>query len=156
LIIHGYWQRRGTRWGRPFRNDRLASLKEHKQVGCPVEINVYDGSFVFVRNGIEGLDQIDSVVEVAIRLAAHERSAVVVFVDIGAAIEVRVDRDVCKPALAIVPEPRVGPTIAVAILGTNLTAEGPQRHGRGCGARHGAQATQQRTKRPSWHRPTSL
>ena len=81
-------------WGnqmRPLRKDRLAALKEHEQVGRAVEVDVYDGTCMFARRGVEFLDEIDTVVEVAIRLAADECATFVVLVNIRSAVEVRID-----------------------------------------------------------------
>src|SRR5712692_4912819 len=101
---------------RPFQEDRLASLKEHKQVGRAVEVDVYDGTRVFARRGIEFLDEVDAVVEVAIQLASYEGATFVVLVNIRSAVEVRIDRHFGEPAEAIVDVPDVGPSVAVPIL----------------------------------------
>jgi hypothetical protein len=133
-------------WGnqmRPLRKDGLAALEEHEQVGRPVEVDVYDGPCMFARGGVEFLDEIDTVVEVAIGLAAYERTMFVVLLNIRSAIEVGIDGHLRELALTIVHAPDVGPSVVVLIFGADVTAGWPQRHGRGRRARQGAQADHQ-------------
>jgi hypothetical protein len=105
----------------PLRKDRQALAKEDKQIGGAVEVDVDNGTNRFVRRGIKVLDEIDSVIEVAVRLAAHERALFVILLDIGSAVEVRVDRDVGELPLAIVGMPDIGPAVAVLILAADVT-----------------------------------
>jgi hypothetical protein len=66
----------------PLREDRLVFLKEDQQIGRAVEVDVDDGAHMFARRSVEFLDQIDSIVEVAVRLAAYEATTFVVLVNI--------------------------------------------------------------------------
>jgi len=106
---------------RPFRKDRAAVLKEHQQVGTAVGIDVYDGSYIFVGSGIEFLDQIDAVVEIAVRVAAHECAVLVMLVHIGPAVEIRINRDVGELALAIVGAPDIGAPVPVLIRAADVS-----------------------------------
>ena len=83
-------------WGvqmHPFRKNGLAASKEDEQIGRSVEVDVYEGPCMFARRGIELLDEIDPVVEVAIRLAPHEGATFEILVDVGSAVEVAIDDD---------------------------------------------------------------
>jgi len=104
---------------RPLRKDGLAALEEHEQVGRPVEVDVYDGACMFTRRRIEFLDEIDAVIEVAVRLAAYECTTFVVLVNIRSAIEVAIDGHLSELALTIVHAPDVRPSVAVLIRGAD-------------------------------------
>ena len=83
-------------WGvqmHPFRKNGLAASKEDEQIGRAVEVDVYEGPCMFARRGIELLDEIDPVVEVAIGLAPYEGAMFEILVDIGPAVEVGIDDD---------------------------------------------------------------
>jgi len=110
---------------RPLRKNRPAALKEDKQVGDAVEVDVYDGALFFVRRGVEFLDQIDTVVEVAIRLAADEGVTIVVLVNIRAAVEVRVDRPFGQLALPILLAPDVDSPVPVLPPGADAARGWP-------------------------------
>jgi len=109
----------------PFRKDRLTALKEDEQVGRAVVINVLDRTHAFVRRGVEFLDKIDLVVEVAIRLSVYEYTTFVVLVNIRSVIEVGIDGDLAELALTIVHAPDVGPAVAVPILGADGAGSWP-------------------------------
>jgi hypothetical protein len=100
----------------PRRKDCLAALKEDEQVGGAVVINVLDNSRLLVRRRVELLDEIDTVVKVAIRLSAYEYPALVVLANVRSAIEVGIDGHFGELAVTIVQAPDVGPTVAVPIL----------------------------------------
>jgi len=104
---------------RPLLIDRSAALEQDEQVGRAVEVDVLDGTHVLVRRGLELLDEIDTVVEVAIRLAPYEFATFVILEHVGAAVEVGVDGDLNELALAIVRTPDIRASIAVQILGAN-------------------------------------
>jgi len=93
-------------------------LKEHKQVGCAVVVDVLDHSHLLVRRVVELLDEIYTVVEVAIRLSSCEGTIFVVLVNIRSAVEVGIDRHFGEPTLTIVRAPEVGPAVSIPILGT--------------------------------------
>jgi hypothetical protein len=102
----------------PFRKDCLTALEEDEQVGRAVVVNVLDRTHTLVRRGVEFLDKVDLVVEVAIRLSAYEYITFVVLVNIRSAIEVGIEGHFAKLALRIVRAPDVGPAVAVPILDT--------------------------------------
>jgi hypothetical protein len=110
---------------RPLRKDGLAALKEHEQVGRPVEVDVFDSTYGFARSGVEFLDQIDTIVEIAVGLAPHQGTTFVVLLHIRSAIEVGIDSHPGELALTIVDAPDVGPSIVVLIVSVDVTA-GPQ------------------------------
>ena len=109
----------------PLRKDGLAALEEHEQVGRPVEVDVYDGPCMFARRGVEFLDEIDSIVEVAVRLAAYECTTFVVLVNIRSAIEVGIDDHFGDLALTIVHAPDIRLAVAVPILGAGRAGAWP-------------------------------
>ena len=109
----------------PFRKDCLTALKEDEQVGRSVVVNVLDGTHASVRRGVEFLDKIDLVVEVAIRLSAYEYTTFVVLVNICSAIEVGIDGDIGELALTIVHAPDVGPAVAIPILSAGRAGTWP-------------------------------
>src|SRR5438128_10886125 len=90
---------------RSLRENRAAVLEEDQQVGGAVVIHVDYGTHLLARRRIELLYNIDAVVEVAIHLAAHEGAALVIFVNIRSAVEVRVDGDLGQLVLTIVRPP---------------------------------------------------
>ena len=48
---------------RPLRKDLPAAAKEDEQIGPAVEIDIQNGPHLFVRRGIEFLDEIDAVID---------------------------------------------------------------------------------------------
>ena len=96
-------------------------MKEYQQVGRTVGVDVDHGSYMFVRCGIEFLDKIDAIVEIAVRVAAHERAVFVVLVHIRPAVEIGVNRDVGELALAIVGTPDVWASVAVLIRAADVS-----------------------------------
>jgi hypothetical protein len=123
-IVRCAWRdpgiRRGTNRGgsplRPRRKDRVAPLKEDEQVGGAVIVKVLDNSRLLVRRIVELLDEIDTVVKVAIRFSAYEYTAFVVLANVRSAIEVGIDGHFGELAVTIVQAPDVGPAVAVPIL----------------------------------------
>src|SRR4029077_20345861 len=102
--------------------DGLAALEEHEQVGRPVEVDVDDGPLMFARRRIEFLDEIDAVIEVAVRFAAYECTTFVVLLNIRSAIEVGIDGHLGELSLTVVLAPDIGPPVAVQIFGADLSA----------------------------------
>src|SRR5580704_11989329 len=113
---------------RPLAKDGLTALKEDQEVGGAIVVDVLNGTHPFARGGIEFLDQIDLVVEVAVRLATHEKATFVVLVNIRSAVEIGIDGYLRELAVTIVGAPDVGASVAVMILRADV-AGGPQRHG---------------------------
>jgi hypothetical protein len=136
---------------RPLAKDGLTTLKEDQQVGGSIVVDVLDGTHPFARRGIEFLDEIDTVVEVAVRLATHEGATFVILVNIGSAVEIGIEGHLGELAVTIVGAPDVGPSVAVMILRADV-AGWPQRRGRGRNTCEGAQAHYKRAKGPLFHR----
>ena len=76
---------------RPLAKDGLTALKQDQQVGGTVVVDVLDGTQRLTRGRVEFLDQVDPIVEVAIRLATHEGAAHVILVNIRSAVEIGID-----------------------------------------------------------------
>ena len=111
---------------RPLRKDRLTLLEEHEQVGRAVEVDIHDGTRMLARRRVEFLDEIDTVVKVAIRLASYDLATFVVLVHIRSAVEVRIESHFGELAQMIVDVPHIGPSVAVPILCANVAGGMPQ------------------------------
>ncbi len=101
---------------RPLREDGSTVLKQDEHIGRAVVVDVLDRSHLVVRRVVELLDEIDAVVEIAIRLPPDQRTAFVVLVNIRATVEVAVDGDFREPPLTIVGQPEIRPAVSVPIL----------------------------------------
>ena len=87
----------------------MAAVKEGEHIGRAVVVNVLDGSFLLVRDGVEALDEIDTVVEIAIGLSNGECAAGIVLMHVRSAIEVGIDGDFGEASLTIVCAPHIWP-----------------------------------------------
>src|SRR5215831_12525317 len=112
---------------RPLRVHRLAVLEEQQQVGNAVRVDVGNRSNDLPRRRIEFLDEIDLVVEVAVELASNQRAVVVELIDIGSAVEVRIEGDADQLSVCVVRTPDVRPSVVIAILSECPSARQPDR-----------------------------
>jgi hypothetical protein len=104
-----------------FREDRAAIVKEDEQISETVVVAVDDRPSPLVGGRVEFLDQIDLAIEIAIRFAAQEHAVrVVILLDVGAPVEIAVDRNLSETSLSVVSTPLVRPAVAIAILNTNV------------------------------------
>ena len=110
------WRGGGRALGpRPLRPHRPAIPKQHEQIGGAVEVDVDDGSRLAMRDRVELFDQIGLAVEVAIRFASNQRAALVIFLDVGLAVEIGVDVDLGDLPARVEVSPEIGVSIAVPI-----------------------------------------
>jgi len=130
----------------PLRHDRLSALEEHEQIGRPVKIDIDDRPPRLLGPRIELLNEIDAIVEVAVGFASDERTSLVVFLDVRAAVEIGIERDTRESAVPVVDAPDVGPPVAVVIFRAQVRVGLSRQRGHTERGRKGAHARQQASK----------
>ena len=81
---------------------------------------------------IKLLDEIDLVIEIAIRLATYEDAPFVVLLNIRSPIEIGIYGDQGQLAIMVVQTPDIGRFVAIPIIDANVLGVWPERSDRCC------------------------
>jgi hypothetical protein len=94
----------------------MRSLKKQQLVRRAVVVEVNHRPDVLPGDGVEVLDEIDLIVEVAIGFATDKNAAFVVLANVRHSIEVAVPYNFREAAVFVVYTPNVGLAVAVQVL----------------------------------------